>query len=79
VAGTALSGTAVAGTSVAAGASVVAGAPQDESSMDVNTSRLTKDPSTDFLSISHLPFNLEYGFDRMVRIYFFELRRSQPS
>jgi hypothetical protein len=44
----------VAGTAVA-GATVVAGAPQEESNMDVKTSRLTKEKTTDFLFTSHSP------------------------
>jgi hypothetical protein len=45
----------VAGASVAAGAAVVAEAPQAERSIDVKTSRLAKDHNTDFLFISLSP------------------------
>jgi hypothetical protein len=52
--GASVAGAAVAGAAVA-GATVVAGAPQEESNMDVKTSRLAKEPNTDFLFISHSP------------------------
>src|SRR5512138_881910 len=48
--------TSVAGAFVAAGAAVVAGVPQAERSMDVKTSRLTRDHNTDFLFISLSPY-----------------------
>jgi hypothetical protein len=44
----------VAGATVA-GATVVAGAPHEESNMDVKTSKLAKENNTDFLFISHSP------------------------
>jgi hypothetical protein len=47
--------TSVEGGSVAAGAAVVAGAPQAERSRDVKTSRLAKDHNRDFLFISLSP------------------------
>jgi hypothetical protein len=46
----------VAGTSVAAGAAVVAGAPQAERSIDVKTSRLIKGHNRDFVFISLSPY-----------------------
>jgi hypothetical protein len=48
-------GAVVAGACVTTGAAVVAGAPQAESSMAVNTSRLAKDHNTGFLFISLSP------------------------
>jgi hypothetical protein len=50
---------------------VVAGVAQEESNMDVKTSKLTKEPNTDFLLISLLLHNLAYGFDTRVGILFF--------
>jgi hypothetical protein len=50
-----VAGTAVAGACVAEGAAVVAGAPHEESNMDVKTSKLAKENNTDFLLISHSP------------------------
>jgi hypothetical protein len=52
VAGTAVAGTAVAGTAVAAG---VAGAPHEESNMDIKTIILANNHNTDFLFISLSP------------------------
>jgi hypothetical protein len=49
----------VAGACVAAGAAVVAGAPQAERSRDVNTSRLAKDHNMDFLFISLSPLSAQ--------------------
>jgi hypothetical protein len=58
------------------GASVVAGAPQEESSMDAKTNMVTKNQSTDFFFISRSPFEFEYGCDTLVD--FFNLQEYEP-
>jgi hypothetical protein len=63
--------TVVAGAWVAAGAAVVAGAPQADRSREDRTRKLAKDHNSDFFFISLSPYHLEYGSDARNRTFGF--------